>query len=237
MPIWSQVSTMRMPGASPRTRTWPTCAGSSSVRAHTSIQRRPGAPVAKILWPDSVQPSGVRRIIVAGMPPRVGEPSSGSTRSALISAPCSTASVATRARTCSGHRPVRFNAGLLEQLHREDQPGGGAAFREDAEHARCIAQAAHRRRRNVWVRSAPATCLAQPGDVVGRKARFAVMAGGIGRECVPQPRRWRHRRPRMARRGSSVRYANRGREFAGIGSLQIPVGLSAMQFEARRRTT
>lgn len=42
--------------------------------------------------------------MVAGSPPRDGEPSAGSTRSALISAPCATALSNTARRTCAGQR-------------------------------------------------------------------------------------------------------------------------------------
>ncbi len=76
---------MLMPGESARTRKLPTRAGSSSVRAQTTIQRSPTAPVEKIFRPFSHQVPECQRAMVAGSPPRAGVPSSGSTRSALIS--------------------------------------------------------------------------------------------------------------------------------------------------------
>ena len=84
-PRWSQVRSMLMPGESVRTRKLPTRAGSSSVRAQTTIQRSPTAPVEKIFRPLSHQVPECQRATVAGSPPRAGVPSSGSTRSALIS--------------------------------------------------------------------------------------------------------------------------------------------------------
>ena len=76
---------MLMPGESVRTRKLPTRTGSSSVRAQTTIQRSPAAPVAKIFRPLSSHVPECQLATVAGSPPRAGVPRSGSTRSALIS--------------------------------------------------------------------------------------------------------------------------------------------------------
>lgn len=95
--------------ASPRTgsrgtRNTPTRGSGSSVRAHTASQRNAGMPVLYSLWPDSRQPSPSRRATVSGRPPRAGEPSAGSTRNALISAPSATALSNTARRSGSGQR-------------------------------------------------------------------------------------------------------------------------------------
>ena len=74
-----------MPGASLLTRKLPTCGSASSVRAQTAMYRSPTAPVEKIFRPVTCHPRAVLAAIVFGRPPRAGVPSSGSTRSALIS--------------------------------------------------------------------------------------------------------------------------------------------------------
>jgi hypothetical protein len=55
------------------------------VRAQTAMNRSPSAPVEKIFLPVTRHPSPVLAATVLGRPPRAGVPSSGSTRSALIS--------------------------------------------------------------------------------------------------------------------------------------------------------
>ena len=74
-PRWSQVRSMLMPGESARTRKLPTRAGSSSVRAQTTIQRSPAAPVENVFLPLSSQVPECQRATVAGSPPRAGVPS------------------------------------------------------------------------------------------------------------------------------------------------------------------
>ena len=95
---------MVMPGVSLRTSQLPTSGTASSLRAQTDSQVRRGTPVEYTLRPLMRQPSGVRRAVVAGRPPRAGVPSSGSTRSALIRAPSATASLATRSSKWRGQR-------------------------------------------------------------------------------------------------------------------------------------
>ncbi len=65
---------MDVPGNPAGTRNSPTCGSGSSVLASTLYQRRIGAPVEYIFRPDRRQPSVVRRAVVAGKPPREGEP-------------------------------------------------------------------------------------------------------------------------------------------------------------------
>ena len=80
----------------------------SPSAAETTPQRRTGEPVENVLRPLMRQPPSVRVAVVAGRPPRLGLPSSGSLARLLISAPAPSAPRRSRGRrdrsTSSGHR-------------------------------------------------------------------------------------------------------------------------------------
>ncbi len=74
-------------------------------------------PVVYSLCPERSQPSALRVAIVAGRPPRAGEPSSGSTRNELTSAPRVTALRHTASRNPGDQRdPGRASCRWISQV-------------------------------------------------------------------------------------------------------------------------
>jgi hypothetical protein len=76
--------------------------------------------------------------------------------------------------------------GLLEQLHSEDQRRGRAAFRKYAEHARRLEQARTAAAVAFGYSQCQQASVAQSGDVISRKARFAVMTRSVSGERPAQ---------------------------------------------------
>src|SRR5258708_19908809 len=90
MPSESHVGWMRIPCADIGIRKFPRYGSEDWTAADTTAQPNTLEPLENVLRPFSRQPNPLRTAVVAGNPPRLGLPISGSLARLLINAPVST---------------------------------------------------------------------------------------------------------------------------------------------------
>src|SRR5258708_39859477 len=103
MPSESHVGWMRIPCADIGIRKLPRYGSEDWTAADTTAQPNTLEPLENVFRPFSRQPDPLRTAVVAGRPPRLGLPMSGSLARLLISAPDSTTDRPTRSTSEAGH--------------------------------------------------------------------------------------------------------------------------------------
>src|SRR5216684_4484606 len=106
MPSESHVGSMRIPCADIGTRKFPRYGSEDWTAADTSAQPNTLEPLENVLRPFSRHPNPLRTAVVAGNPPRLGLPISGSLARLLINAPFFTTDRPTSSSSEAGHKPA-----------------------------------------------------------------------------------------------------------------------------------